>query len=335
MGRRTSRLAGRSLASGLAALALGCGAESDRSHEPDFGASVAPRATLLLTPDVLHVGEIVTAEVVVVTPPDYRVRNVPTQPIDGVALLGAQTLPPEQHEHHWTHRTRYRLRPEATGDHVFSSLQIDVERTDGTVEALELAERRFEVTSVRDRFPDREEPFGLEEPDPTEATPGDRGFVPGFVLGALLSCLVAIAVWGVRRQAGRARESREIPERLPPVSLFEWTERELGQALETLQADPRRAASVGAHLLRVYMARRFGSETEAATTEELERRRPALAERTLWPDFVRILHNFDDVRFRPSEESPRSPGDPRIRSALEDSRQLIEASRPTNATRNT
>jgi hypothetical protein len=105
-----------------------------------------------------------------------------------------------------------------------------------------------------------------------------------------------------------------------------------------LEADPRQAASAGAHLLRVYMARRFGSETEAATTEELERKTPALAERTLWPDFVRILHSFDDERFRPhavaldSEASRRrSGGSARIRGALEDSRRLVEASRPREA----
>jgi hypothetical protein len=81
------------------------------------------------------------------------------------------------------------------------------------------------------------------------------------------------------------------------------------------------------------MARRFGSETEAATTEELERRTPALAERTLWPDFVRILHSFDDERFRPARDGARAQGGARIRSALEDSRRLIEASRPSAATR--
>ncbi len=320
------------LAAWLALLAIACGSEADLAREPELDAPVAPRATLLLAPDVLKIGEIVTAEIAVVTPPESRVRPIPTQLIEGLALLGAQTLPPERHEYYWMHRTRYRVRPESVGEHVWPSLELEVERPDGTIERLELAARRFEVASVRGRFPDRDRPFGLEEPDAGAEGPGSGGLVAGVALGVLLSALVALGIWGVRAMATRRAESRVIPERPRATSLFDWTERELAEALEVLEADPRRAASVGAHLLRVYMARRFGSETEAATTEELERRPPALAERTSWPDFVRILHSFDDERFRPAADG--TPGGARIRSALEDSRRLIEASRPSAATRN-
>ena len=327
MGNRTTQLA-----AGLALLTISCGSEADLAREPALDAPVAPRATLLLTPDVLHIGEIVTAEIAVVTPPESLLRAIPTQQIEGMSLLGAQTLPPEQYEHRWMHRTRYRLRADEVGEHVWPSLELDVERPDGTIERLELAARRFEVVSIRGRFPDRERPFELEEPDAAAESAGSGGLVAGFALGVLLSALVALGIWGVRAMVTRRAESRVIPERPRATSLFDWTERELDEALEVLEADPRRAASVGAHLLRVYMARRFGSETEAATTEELERRPPALAERTSWPDFVRILHSFDDERFRPAAEG--TSGGARIRSALEDSRRLIEASRPSAATRN-
>lgn len=319
------------LAAGLAAAALACGPETDAPRDSDWGAPVTPHATLLLSPEVLHIGEIVTAEIAVVAPPETRLLAVPAQQIEGLALLGAQELPPEQDEHRWVHRTRYRMRPDAIGEHVWPSLELELERADGTIERLELAERRFEVASMRDRFPGRDQPFGLEEPEPVMTAPGSPGFVTGLALGVLLSALAAGFVWGVRAAATRRRQSRRIPVRTPGRSLFDWTEHELGEALDALEADPRQAASVGAHLLRVYVARRFGSETEAATTEELERRTPALAERSLWPDFVRILHSFDDERFRPEPEGARAPRDARIRSALEDSRRLIETSRPSDA----
>ena len=315
----------------LAALAIGCGSEADNALGRDFDAPVTPHATLLLTPDILHIGEIVSAEVIVVTPSDSRVRSVPPQQIEGLSLLGAQTLPPERHPHHWTHRSRYRLRADRIGKHVWPALELEVERPDGTVERLELAERRFEIASVRDLFPDRDQPFGLEELEPEAEGATSTGFVAGLALGVLLSALVVLGVFGIRAVLARRAESREIPEHPPPVSLFEWTECELAEALELLEADPGQAASVGAHLLRVYMARRFGSETEAATTEELERRTPALAERSLWPDFLRLLHSFDDQRFRSPRQGAGALEDARIRSALEDSRRLIEASRPSDA----
>jgi hypothetical protein len=120
------------------------------------------------------------------------------------------------------------------------------------------------------------------------------------------------------------------------MGLWQWATDELDGALDALERDPRRAANVGARLLRVYMSRRFGSATQAATTLELERHAPSLAERSLWPDFLRILHNLDDVRFRPKAAS-HGPGagsradSGRIRSALEDSRALVEASQPQGA----
>ena len=68
-GNRTTQLA-----AGLALLAIGCGSEADPARAPELDAPVAPRATLLLAPSVLHIGEIVTAEIAVVTPPENRLR---------------------------------------------------------------------------------------------------------------------------------------------------------------------------------------------------------------------------------------------------------------------
>ena len=207
-----------------------------------------------------------------------------------------------------------------------------IEKPDGTQQVLPIEERAFEVVSVVSELAQREEPFGLEKPVREEA--GGAGFAVGLAAGLALAALGVAAVLFVRRTRARRADRTGAEPPKPTVSLWEWTERELAEAVAALEADPRQAASAGAHLLRVYMARRFGSETEAATTEELERKTPALAERTLWPDFVRILHSFDDERFRPhavaldAEAARSSSGSGRIRSALEDSRRLVEASRP-------
>ena len=320
----------------LTGLAIACGSEHRVESRRTFEAPVASRATLLLAPDLLHVGEIVTAEIVVVTPPESQVRNIPLQPVEGLALIDTQTLPSERSEHHWKHRLRLRFRADAVGAHVWPGLELEVQHPDGSLQPVALAERRFEVASMRGLFPERDQPFGLEEPAAEDNAASFGGFVAGLALGVLLAALLALGAIAIRTLLRRRRLRRHrIPESQPTIGLFEWTEREIADALELVATHPRQSASRGARLLRIYMARRFGSDTEASTTEELERRTPALAEQRLWPDFVRILHGFDDERFRPPDEGPGAQGSARTRSALEATRQLIGASRPTGPSNDT
>jgi len=326
MGGRTTRC----LTLCLTGLAIACSPEHPAEPRRDFEAPVASRATLLLTPDLLHVGEIVTAEIVVVAPPESHVRNIPLQAFEGLALIDTQALPSERSEHHWKHRLRFRFRADAVGEHAWPGLELEVELSDGSLQRVALDERRFAVASVRDLFPERDQPFGLEEPEVETEAASLGGFVAGVALGVLLAALLALGAIAIRALVQRRRvRRRRIPESQPTLGLFEWTEREIAEALELAATRPGQSASRGAHLLRVYMARRFGSDTEASTTEELERCTPALAEQRLWPDFVRILQGFDDERFRPPEKGPSARDGARTRAALEAARQLIEASRPT------
>jgi hypothetical protein len=304
---------------------LACGPDPESATRSDFEAPVRARAVLALGPEVLHVGEVVTVEVLVVAPPSHRVSPVPRRHIEGVALLGAQALAPKKGPHRWTHRTRFRIRPESVGIFEWPALEIDIEPDDGDAYTLELPVRSFEVASLQDRF-ERDEPFGLEDLEATAPEGGLPGFFGGLALGVLLSVGVAMTLLLARRFSIHRAEAQPAGDKPIALTLFDWTEGELSEALAVLDADPRRAASAGANLLRVYMARRFGSTTEASTTEELERRTPALAERSSWPDFVRILHHFDDERFRPRNGEAETGA--RVRSALEDSRRLIESSRP-------
>ena len=330
MGRRTTRR----VALAVTFLAIACNSDQPAGSRGDFGAPAASRATVLLTPDLLHVGEIVTAEIVVVAPPGSQVRNIPLQAVAGLALIETRTLPAERGEQQWKHRLRLRFRAEAVGEHVWPGLELEVEGPDGNLETLALPERRVEVASVRKLFPERDQPFGLEAPEAEIEASSPHGLLAGIALGVILASLLALATLSIRAGLRHWQRTRQqIPEVPPGGDLFEWTEREIAEALDCAATQPRKSASQGAHLLRVYMARRFGSDTRASTTEELERRTPALAEERLWPDFVRILKGFDDERFRPPEDETSAGGGERTRSALEAARQLLESSRPTGPSR--
>jgi hypothetical protein len=312
-------------------LGTGCGApepaeraEGAERAESGDAAPVSLRATLVLEPDRLAIGDVVTAEVVVVTPPGYRVLPIAPVKLPALWLLGARALPPQENGARWIHRTRFRVRPRALGEQVWPATSVTIERPDGTTETLEVAERRFEVASDPERFPGREEPFGLQEPSPpADASPG---FGIGVATGLGVAALLALVGLALRRAPGPKPEDEGAAAR-PDPSLASWARERLDEAIASCEQDARVAAGAGSRVLRVYMSRRFGSETEAATTEELERAEPALAERALWPDFVRILHSFDDERFRPHAAQP--PGDSsrmRIRNALAESQRLVDAS---------
>jgi hypothetical protein len=270
-----------------------------------------------------------------VTPPEHRVLPVERVDPPGLWLISMRSLPTRQAGARWLHRTQFRLRPRDVGTHLWPAMTVQIETPDGSTVSRNVEERSFEVRSVTPRFPGREEPFGLQQP--AEAAPGSDRFLVGLLTGLGVASLGFGGWLAIRRSKVRPDASPEAAGSdaagEPGASLWQWASDELGGALDALEFDPRSAANAGARLLRIYMSRRFGSNTQAATTRELERHEPSLAERSQWPDFLRILRNLDDVRFRPEAASsaPRggSPADHgRIRSALEDSRRLVEASQP-------
>jgi len=317
----------------LATLSVACGPgqTGGGAKEPraDFAAPPSARATLVFEPAKLSIGEVTVAELAVVTPLGHALAPVAPVELPGLWLLGVRALPVESDGQRLTHRTEFRVRPRELGTHEWPAMTLRVEGPDGGVETLELPASAFEVASVADRFARREEPFGLQAPAIGE---GGAGFGLGLAAGLGFSAACALLAFGVRRAVGARRDAAQAEalasREAAPAGLREWSERELGLALEALEREPREAASAGAHLLRVYMSRRFGGNPLAATTEELEAETPSLAVRALWPDFVRILHNLDDVRFRPAGSAGESVGRARIRRALEDSLRLVAASLP-------
>lgn len=320
----------RALLSGVATLALAC-TGSDHEQAPGSASFAAPpslRATLVLEPSSLEIGEVTVVELAVVTPKEHHVLPVAPVELPGLWLLGVRSLPVSETEDRLVHRTEFRVRPRELGTHTWPEMKVRVELPEGTSETLVLAPREFEVTSVRNRFADRDEPFGIESLETAPAPSG--GFGAGVATGIGLSALALLVALALRRaaadRADRAAARALASRAQPKTSLGEWSTREIENALEMVDDDPRAAANAGAQLLRVFVARRYGAGTEAATTEELARRTPTLTLRSLWPDLVGILNSFDDVRFRPNGDG--SERRRRTRRALDDTRQLIEAASP-------
>lgn len=298
--------------------------------EGDFAAPTSLRATLVFEPNEIEIGQVMVAELAVVTPAGYSLQPVAPVELPGLWLLGVRALPIEGGDGRFTHRTEFRIRPRELGTHTWPAMTLHVEGPEAGVEILEIPARTFEVVSIADRFANRDEPFGLEE-QPTPAP--TAGFGVGVLMGLALSGFVALVALAFRRRADgrRATQTESSARNQPPRSLREWAEGEIQNALDLLDSDPPRAATMGARLLRVYMSRRFGGNPLAATTEELHEAEPALALRALWPEFVRILHNFDDARFRPQPERNPRADTARVRRALEDSLRLVATSLPDKA----
>lgn len=315
------------LACGAAMLLLACGSEEPAPRAPSL--PVTPRATLSVEPPTLRIGEVVRIEVVVVTPPAYRVLPPEPPEVPGLWLLDAVELEPERGPGRWVHRTRLRVRPRDLGVHEWPPGVVHVENASGERLELALPGRSLEVVSILPEMPDRGTPYGLREPA-AEAPAASIGLGPALAAGATGALLAVLLLRGARRaRAARARRqlgSTGDPE--PELDLWQWAERELRSADASLGDEPRRAANRGARVLRQYVERRFGADIAASTTPELEATTPPLAMRSRWPYLVRILESFDEARFRPVD--PERDPDPtgRIRKALEETRRFVEDSVP-------
>lgn len=310
--RPTAALPCAAIALGLAALVALAGCDESpaaRQSEPRTDASAAARppvthfrATLVLEPLQLMIGEVVTARITVVTPPEHRLLPFQPPEVAGVWLLDATTLDVARSETRWVHQTEIRLRTRDVGPLVWPAFQVVVEDFQGLQRSVDVSKREFEVVSMLQEFPDQMTPFGLRTREPART----RG---SFWLGAGLGCAAALALAGLALAFYRARdrvpaesEATARSARARELTLWEWADSELAGAEAALDSPdgPRDAANRGARLLRQYVERRFNIQTEALTTEELSATKPPLAIDSRWPELVRILRRFDAERFRAS-----------------------------------
>jgi hypothetical protein len=290
------------------------------------GADPAPpelRGALVLEPPRLVLGQTARAELVVSTPPGWRVRPPRLPELPGLWVLAIESLPVEREPERWRHRTQVRLRARELGAFAWPALRLELEDPGAGVHELALEARPFEVVSVRPEFPERDAPFGLDAPAGPPA--GATGWLAPAAAGAAAALAAVAAVAILRRRAERRSPAAAAPS-APPV----WEEAlaSLAEAGRTAALDPRAAADRGAVALRRYAAGRFGADAQVRTAEELLVQLPPWGARSLWTDFAALVLRLDDARFR-----PRAPDPEELRAALRDAERFVRDTRPLEAQR--
>ena len=285
--------------------ATGCGGDPDPVR---YTAPTHARATLILDPPTLEIGDVATLEIAVSTPPGHHVRpfDIPTQ-IDGLWILESETLEVEREPHRWLHRRRVRIRPREVGRFVWPAGQIEVESAraspvgspgesgrapDRDIQILETDAIEIVVGSVIRQHQGRLTPYGLEALE--FGRERDRPWLWAVGGGSfVLACLGLVAL--ARRQRDRVSSSAGVSR--PQTALWTIALNSLDEIAESLEHDPIVACEQISGSLRKYMDARFGATSVSRTTEELEVTAPPFAATSRWPGFVGLLRRLDDHRF--------------------------------------
>jgi hypothetical protein len=310
----------------LAGLALACGpGEEPRTPEPAPaaeaatavpGAGLAPvagagpapvappaslRASVVLEPPRIEIGDVFTVEVAVVTPPGHRVApaQVP-KAVPGLVIMDAERPSVERGPGRWVHHQRFRARARSTGPLRWPALELGVEVPDGARQTVTAPERPFEVVSLLDEQPERRSPFSFRSPRLAEE--GSGPWLP-----ALLGSLFTLAALGLVALVRRARRGGEASPALAPGAEPEDVTAllaALGRA--EAEGDPVRAADLASEALRAWAAERFRAPfLRSATTEELAVRPPPFLLTTRYATLVAALAALDALRFPPPRDDVR------------------------------
>lgn len=268
--------------------------------EPDSSraAPTSARAVWVLEPSRIAVGEVAVIELAAVTPPGHAVKPLePPNELPGFWVLDSEALPVLKEPSRWVHRTRLRVRARDVGQFVWPGDILQVEKPDGTLEALVVKSLSLEVVSELAEHPERLAPYDLRDVRETKA--GTRATwlaAAGGAAIALAGVTVAARVRRRLRTAAAPTHGVATPPREPP-----WIRaRAAFDRADTVSSeDPLAAAHAVAAALRRYAAVRFGADALARTTEELEDAAPPFAAASRWPAFLAILRSLDEFRFRP------------------------------------
>jgi hypothetical protein len=313
------------LAAALAVCSFGaaCG---EAAPPATVAAPVTPRATAVLEPPRIRIGERTALEVAVITPPGHR--SPPFEPVDAVPeleMLGTEALPVVKEASRWIHRTRVHLRARDVGRFAWPGGSVAVTAPDGATSRLAVAPIAIEVVSVLPEFPDRMAPFGARAAPPARG--GAQVALPAAAAGALLT-LAAVGLVALVQRRTAALPGAEVEPAAGAAPSWTVARGDLELARNALPADPGAAADAAAVALRRFMARRFGAVAEARTTEELELQAPPFAATSRWPVFVSLLRDLDALRFPARRPGARAHFTAEVESALSRAEAFVEESTP-------
>jgi hypothetical protein len=238
----------------------------------------------------------------------------------------------EKETSRWIHRTRLRLRARRAGRYLWPATSVEVEAPDGALTTLAVDPLPVEVTSILPELPERLTPFGVRSPPPASRATGS---VWGPAAAGALAALAGVGLVALARRRRREQAHAVAPSRTPPVQPpWERALQELAAARELSRRAPFDAAHATAGALRRYVARRFGTDAAARTSEELAETTPPFAATSRWPAFLAMLRALDELRFRP--EGDRSVGEAlaaRLAVLLDEAVAFVEDSTPPEARR--
>jgi hypothetical protein len=280
------------------------------------------RASFVLEPPRVRIGDLAALELVVVTPPDHHVRPIePPAAVPGFWLLGVEPLPVERTQTRWIHRVRLHIRARELGVFLWPAQKVEIDGPDGARALLEVPAHTLEVASVLPEHAQRSTPYGLRAP-PTFLS--DRSsLAPAAIGGALLTLLCVGLVALVRRERRLRRSTDNAVSEPEEPSVFE----EALSALAAAAAEPdvRRAADAAALALRRYAARHFRAPTHSATTPELQAAAAPYLMQARWAAFLGLLEALDEARFRTDAATRESS----VRSHVQAATAFVRDSVPT------
>jgi len=309
-------------AAGAAVLAFVLSGCSEPTSTDRPAAPVSLRATVVLEPPRLEIGETASVEVVVATPPDHAVAPVANpEPIDGVWILSAEAPQVERSAVRWLHRFRFSVRARRTGEFVWPAQRIEIETPSGEVQLLETEERGFEITEISREYPAERSFFGYRDLPERESR---GGFFAPAAAGAL-STLFCVALFALVRRVRRSRqgEQDDATRASPEAGSAPWrgTQATLAAADEVAETDPSHAADMASAALRLYLEGRYGASLLTRTTEEAAQDEPPFALTSRWSEIVSVLGALDAIRFVPAEET--SERSARLHEAVGRARALV------------
>jgi hypothetical protein len=281
------------------------------------------RASFVLEPARVRIGEPVALELVVVTPPGHHVQPIePPTAVEGFWLLGVEPLPVEREPTRWIHRTRLHLRARELGVFLWPVQKVEIDGPDGARAQLEVPAHTIEVASVLPEHAQRSTPYGLRAPPPF---PSDRGLLASAAIGGLVTLFLVGLVALVRRERGLRRSRGRAASSPEETSAWEETLSVLSGA--AAEPDVRCAADTAALALRRYAARQFRAPTHSATTPELRGAAAPYLMHARWPAFLGLLEALDEARFRPDAATHEASVRAQLQAAAAFVRESVPAAR--------